>query len=260
MEGVQGGCSGGIAIEPAFGVNRQDGSARMLFRGHANSEWTLQTTLERAGHRTIPLQRYHNMIVSARRYIGNLLPDNVDFDERPGLRADETYVPFPNYEYAAFLRHHGFPSPLLDWTESPFVAAFFAFRNVAPEVSSVRIFGYRSHVGQGREHIGGEANLDVLGPFAKVHERHLAQQCNYTWCSRENGSEVIICPHEEGFSHADDRFTGQDQLVEWDIDVSERELVLGDLFQMNITPFSLFRNLDGAVETARLRIIGGSDS
>src|SRR5579871_975887 len=37
---------------------------------------------------------------------------------------------FPGYDYMAYLRHHGFPSPLLDWTRSPYVAAFFAFRDL----------------------------------------------------------------------------------------------------------------------------------
>ena len=42
--------------------------------------------------------------------------------------------PFPVllYRYMAYLRHFGFPSPLLDWSRSPFVAAFFAFRDDPP--------------------------------------------------------------------------------------------------------------------------------
>jgi hypothetical protein len=60
-------------------------------------------------------------------------------DERWNLRSFPEYareiaelqdvmrVELPCYPYLAYLRHHGFPSPLLDWTESASVAAYFAY-------------------------------------------------------------------------------------------------------------------------------------
>lgn len=238
-----------------FRVNKADGSARLLYRGQANSDWKLQTTLERAGHPTKPLYRYMQDCDSARRFLGNVVPCNIAFDPDVPLSSEHARMGFPNYEYAGYLRHHGFPSPLLDWTESPFVAAFFAFRRIEPDVQRVRIYGYQSSTGHGRGGEGGVARIEPLGPFASIHERHVAQQCWYTWCFREEDEKVLICPHEEGFeasrtgSHRE-----QDLVTTWDISASERDVVLADLFQMNITPFSLFRTIDSAAETAAMKI------
>lgn len=239
-----------------FRVNKADGSARLLYRGQANSEWKLQTTLERAGYPTRLLNRYMQDCDSARRFLGNMVPCNVEFDPKVSMSYDDVRIHFPNYEYAGYLRHHGFPSPLLDWTESPFVAAFFAFRSIEAGVQSVSIYGYQSDTGHGRGGVDGIAQIETLGPFASIHERHVAQQCWYTWCFREENEKVLICPHEEGFAASQSDFhPDQDVITKWDIRASERDVVLADLFQMNITPFSLFRTIDSAAETAALKIL-----
>lgn len=238
---------------PGFRVNDENGVARMLFRGQANSAWQLTTTLERFGNLPSTLRQYMRDCASARRLLGNISSENIIFDESFDCEYGEVIRALPNYEYIAFLRHHGFPSPLLDWTASPYVAAFFAFRSIQPDVEKVAIYGYRSHVGHGKGFCEHEPAIFVQGPFASIHERHLAQQCNYTFCIKDSELGPEFCSHHDCFGITDE--DDQDLLTKWEIDAADRDLVLGELFQMNITPFSLFRSIDGAAETAALKIL-----
>ena len=98
----------------------------LLFRGQSSAEWKIESSLERI-YETMPEKKYYHRIKVLRAHliscVGNIVPE---FDDR-GFECNQLLSTPPGLEYLAFLRHCGFPSPLLDWTLSPFVAAFFAF-------------------------------------------------------------------------------------------------------------------------------------
>ncbi len=239
-----------------FSAVDDTGASRLLFRGHADSRWTLQSTLERAGHAEMPLSHYIQMCGSARRFLSNHLPTDIQFKESCDCCYDVASRFFPNYEYLGFLRHHGFPSPLLDWTESPYVAAFFAFRSIPEGVENVRIYIYQATSTEGRSSSADEPCLFLQGPFAAIHERHATQQCWYTVCMKSrDASDCVLTPHQAGFDYGRESPCMQDSLVECDLPVSARDEAMADLFAMNITPYTLFRSVDSLVETAALRLI-----
>ncbi len=105
-----------------------------LYRGQANSNWTLTTTLERYIEKPFSLRDYYNLILRTEPIIypctGRAwdIPDLSTFEN---WKVDQLNVrDFPAYEYMVHLRHHGFPSPLLDWTRSASIAAHFAFAQI----------------------------------------------------------------------------------------------------------------------------------
>ena len=86
-----------------------------MFRGHASAKWPLRSTLDR---RTPPnsggkSSAEHQLLAAFRRRAHNYL--------------DAQHIPTTQGEWLALMQHFGAPTRLLDFTWSPFVAAYFAF-------------------------------------------------------------------------------------------------------------------------------------
>jgi hypothetical protein len=237
-----------------------------LFRGVGNSDWGLETTLERAfplelAQEIRDLPAYYHHISRSKSSIETLaevdwgdLPDPPDFENR--LKDFETLgaqvfliKSGPLYRYLIYLRHHGYPSPLLDWTASAYVAAFFAFDSMPSTAHTVSVYSIvRDSMLVSTNHT---PTVDIMGPYIRTHRRQLIQQCQYSMC--------MLWYQGYGF-YSDDRALVTDgtlgihgELIRLTIPGKERTAALADLDRMNINAFSLFGSEDSLVRTIARR-------
>ena len=237
-----------------------------LFRGLGDARWGLETTLERSYDSescapTPSLLRYYHKAESAkpsietftgRRWEGipdipqfKKLLDNDPFGHLDMLLNQQTRI----WEYFVYLRHHGFPSPLLDWTASPYVAAFFAVDSPPMRAKRVCVYAISQDWMQASS---SDAHLFVVGPYMQTHPRHFLQQCRYTMCVANDvgNHDYLFRPHQSGLVGA----TGPEGIVlRITLPVRERLTALKHLEQMNINAYSLFGSEDSLIRTVARR-------
>ena len=202
----------------------------MIFRGQASAGWDLIPTIDRIASFVSAEERQELLeilIEEFRREAAGLEIDN--------LRLVET----KQWEFLA--RHHGLPTTILDWTASPYIAAFFAFsggtncedENVAVWVLDKDAFAKNPKV-----------SLDLLDDFDTftINKRSVHQRSQFL--------RIGLLP-------TDAKGVLDDYLFRYEIPQDEAEAALSDLDQMTITERTLFADLDSASRTATWRIMQG---
>jgi hypothetical protein len=225
-----------------------------LFRGHAESGWTLRTTYERYLGRSTSFREYFKHISAIRGQIETFTGTHWDiptFDDYVAwLDKTETFTDdnFLGYDYMLYLRHHGFPSPLIDWTRSPYIAAFFAFSNLFSKAERVSIFAFIEHIGDCVNTDKHKPHISGLGPYTRGNKRHFSQQSEYTVCSVIDENEWFYAydGHEDVIARG---LENQNVIWKFTLPSSERQKVLYRLQQFNINAFSLYGSEGSLIDT-----------
>jgi hypothetical protein len=227
-------------------------SSEYLFRGHSDTSWLLETTLDRFFSKRVSLLQYYRYALIARPRIEAFtgthwsIPSREEYKEWLDGHEGMTFHDYKAYDYLAYLRHHGFPSPLLDWTESPYVAAFFAFRHETRGATHVAIYAYQEYPRVGKTTSSDRPIIHRLGPYVSSHKRHFLQQSQYTFCTEIDNSVVYYTRHQNVVALNEPQ---QDLMWKFLLPVGERRQALTQLNRMNINAFSLFGTEDSLAET-----------
>lgn len=235
----------------------------ILFRGQADSRWKLKTTLEQVSSEIFSVQSYLKRAdlcvneiesITGKRWCLKSYPD---IEKEIKECQDFMHTHLPHYDYLVYLRQHGFPSPLLDWTKSPYIAAYFAYEQPNAADRCV-VYAFIETPDGIKEGCSGASRIQSYGPYVTTDARHFAQKSHYTvatsWDEDENNR--AFCPHEQvtAGSNLDSQVITQDVLIRITIPRSDRIIALKQLEEYNINHYTLFQTEDALIRTMGLRV------
>lgn len=217
---------------------------RYVFRGQS-APWRLRTSFHRT--RRKDLFRYWNDDIPRVRHASVGETKHVFSPVNPDH----------NGAFMHLLQHHGYPTPMLDWTYSPYIAAFFAYSSASYEQQGarpLRIFMFdaeqwKANYNQVTNVTLCRPHLSLIEPLALGNPRALPQQSVATITNLDDIEDYIKYRENE---------TNREYLRVFDLEPSGRNDALRQLGLMGISPGSMFPGLEGVCREYRDRHFGHS--
>ena len=207
---------------------------RYLFRGMGNADWNLSSSFDRQFStlgRDQRLLLWEQLIQEWRRSCEETgVPDSVVRDDQ---------------KLWALGQHYGLPTRLLDWTTSPYVAAFFAFQDwimqLPQEFSHVAIWALHLDSPVWSKEMG----VEIVTPPALENIRLKNQSGKFTL------SRTPFATLEEYVQ----RSSAAPALTKVILPAVEALPALPDLDSMGINSYHLFSDLTGLAKMATMRLL-----
>lgn len=221
--------------------------SKTLYRGQVDSSWEIISSLERIGIEEISCKEYYSHIDKLKPLINPLIKNKFTRKMTPSGypfkfdEYDEGSWNLPEMEYLTYLRHHGFPTPIIDWTESHYVALFFACEDFAKSKSNGKVFVYNEII-NGR--IGGDniPNLGRIGRYVETDKRHFAQQAQYLIPVMYEKEWKLIT-----FKKVKEDKTNNYDFIEIEIVNDAKRTIIKELRKMNINRYTMYLDEDSLI-------------
>lgn len=221
------------------------------YRGQADENWKLTTTLERfetelnkfvGGTRELLLKEFRRLIR------GNGLLSQMDTSSEE--------------EILALGQHYGLPTPLLDWTESFYIALFFAFSEAIPdEVNNVAIWAIQTSAKEVMANFNSLAadlsklnensvslvEMKFVDPYTDINSRLVSQSGIFIQKPSNIDLEQVISSYCKGNNESP-------VLAKITVPAKERENILNNLFSMNINWATIYPGIEGAARHAKMKL------
>jgi hypothetical protein len=236
-----------------------------IYRGHANAAWPLQSSLERVigpAWSSSEARKYEDYSLDL-------------FRTKFHLYDRENITPDSKLAWLAVMQHYGVPTRLVDFTESPYVALYFALEAYQPSTKAdfaIFALDYSAVMEASIAHIGSK-DSSFVETRATVHPKQdqvfdeTVDRFAYdiVWVTepkrhnerldRQGGCFVVSGNRDTRIADALDLpLYNASKLVKYIVDHSLYPAIFALLRKMNVTSKSLYGDLDGLARSIRMQM------
>lgn len=221
-----------------------------IWRGQRRADWSLSSSLDRLFGKL-------DLLTAAPKVLESLSAKHLEaFKYATRGRRGLNPAVLSQNEWWSLGQHFGLATPLLDWTRSPFAAAYFAFEDLSSDPTEVRIVygldqraveqkNYELEHGPSFEQ-GRLPVIEFIDPMSDENQRLVSQGGLFT-------RSPIGTPIEQWVARAFEN-SPLPILLRIEIPDGDRLTCLRTLNRMNINHLSLFPDLSGASRFTNLKL------